>query len=867
MKVLRWLLLGLAALVLIAAAGLAVVITTFDVEAQKPRIAAAVRDATGRELALRGPIRLKPSLQPTLVAEDVGFANAPWGSRSEMARVASLEVKLALLPLVRGEVAAERIVLIEPDILLETDREGRGNWELRPAAAPAPGPRQAERREAPPVVPAVAVETLRIERGTITVRDGETGRTTALTISRLEASLPVARPSRIDLDAALDGVAIALVGSTGPVGHLVGATTGTPFPIDVTLRVAEARLAVKGSIAEPRAGRGYDFAITASVPDLARLAAAVPAIPKLPPLRGLDLSLQARDGGRGVPEIRSVVLKAGASDLSAVLPGFALRAFEVSAPDAASPLRLSAELVRNGMPASLSGEFGPLGALLPGAEAKPWPVALRVSAGAASLTVTGALHDLPSAPRADLRLEARAQNLAALSPLAGIALPAIEEASLAAALAGPDRAKRVAVRDLALRLGESDLGGTLTVQVEGRPAVSGSLASRLLDLDALLAALPQDPGASGHPSPPAAAAASPRRPARLVPDEPLPLDALRAADADLRLAFAELRLGGNRYRDVSSTIRLRNGDLAVEPVRATLPGGPVTARLVVGGSQPEPEVALRLSGPSLALRDLLSAYARTYRIAGDIELDIDLRGRGATPHRIASTLDGHVGIAGVNIDIDNRLIDLLAGELWRALVPNAPRDGVSNLRCVAIRFDAAAGNAQARAFLIDSNLVRVSGTGLVALGPETLALRLSPTLKLAGGGIGVPVNVGGTFLNPSVRVDPRGAIGALGQIGAGATAGATAGAAAGPLGAIVGGVMGAARGGGAAAGPGDTCAAQLAVARGGRAGPVPADEAEPATSAPAPAGEAEQPAAPRPLQELQERLPTPLQQILPRLGR
>ncbi|MCS6853921.1 MAG: AsmA family protein [Elioraea sp.] len=867
MKFLRWLLLGLAALVLIAAAGLAVVIATFDVEAQKPRIAAAVRDATGREIAFRGPIRLRPSLQPTLVAEDVGFANAPWGSRSEMARVASLEVKLALLPLVRGEVAAERIVLIEPDILLETDREGRGNWELRPAAAPAPGPRPAERREALAVVPAVAVETLRIERGTITVRDGETGRTTALTISRLEASLPVARPSRIDLDAALDGVAIALVGSTGPVGHLVAATTGTPFPIDVTLRVAEARLAVKGTIAEPRAGRGYDFAITASVPDLARLAAAVPAIPGLPPLRGLNLSLQARDGGRGLPEIRSVVLKTGPSDLSAVLPGFALRAFEVSAPDAASPLRLSAELVRNGMPASVSGEFGPLGALFPGAEAKPWPVALRLSAGAASLAVTAALHDLPSAPRAHLRLEARAQNLAALSPLAGIALPTIEEASLAAALAGPDRAKRVAVRDLALRLGESDLGGTLTVQVEGRPAVSGSLASRLLDLDALLAALPRDPGAAGHPSPPAAAAAPPRRPTRLIPNEPLPLDALRAADADLRLAFAELRLGGNGYRDVSGTIRLRNGDLAVEPVRATLPGGPVTARLVVGGSQPEPEVALRLSGPSLALRDLLSAYARTYRIAGDIELDIDLRGRGATPHRIASTLDGHFGIAGVNIDIDNRLIDLLAGELWRALVPNAPRDGVSNVRCVALRFDAAAGNAQARAFLIDSNLVRVSGTGSVALGPETLALRLSPTLKLAGGGIGVPVNVGGTFLNPSVRVDPRGAIGALGQIGAGATAGATAGAAAGPLGAIVGGVMGAARGGGAAAGPGDTCAAQLAVARGGRAGPVPADEVEPATSAPAPAGEAAQPAAPRPLQELQERLPAPLQQILPRLGR
>ena len=869
MKMLRWVLFGLAALVLLAAAGLAFVIATFDVEAQKPRIAEAVRDATGRELALRGPIRLKPSLQPTMVAQDVGFANAPWGTRPEMARFASLEVTLALLPLVRGKVAIERIVLIEPDILLETDRAGQANWLLRPAPSPEafpPPPGKERQDQGTAAVPAVAVETLRIERGTITFRDGATGRTTTLAIPRLEASLPVDRPSRVDLEAVLDGVTIGLVGSTGTLGQLLAPQAGSPFPVDVTLRLAEAQLSVTGTIAEPQAGRGYDLAVRASVPDLARLSAAVPAIPDLPPLRSLEVLLQARDRGLGLPEIRSVSLKAGASDLSSVVPGLALRSFEVSAPDAASPARLAAEVVRSGTPAAVAGEFGPLAALFPGAEPKPWPVSLRLGAAGANLAVTGALHDLHSVPRMDLRLEAHAPDLAALSPLVGTSLAAIKDASLAAAIAGPDRARRVALRDLALRLGESDLTGSLSVQVQGRPAVSGSLASRLVDLDALLAALPQDrPEASGRASAPALRPASPaQRPARLIPDDPLPLEALRAADADLRLAFAELRLAGSAYRDVSGTIRLRNGDLAVEPVRASLPGGPVTGRMIVGAAQAEPEVALRLSGPSLALRDLLAAYARTYRIGGDLELDIDVRGRGATPHRIASTLDGHVGIAGVNIDIDNRLIDLLAGELWRALVPNAPRDGVSNIRCVALRFDASSGTAQARAFLVDSTLVRVSGTGTVALGAETLALRLAPTLKVAGGGLGVPVNVGGSFLNPIVRVDPRGAIGALGQIGAGAAAGATTGAAAGPLGAIVGGVMGAARGGVAGASAAEDCATQLAVARGGRAGAVPAEEARPAERpADAPATPPALPAERQP----DQRLPAPLQQFLPRLGR
>jgi len=870
MKILRWVLLGLAALVLVTAGGLAVLIATFDVEAQKPRIAEAVREATGRELALRGPVRLKPSLQPTLAAEDVALANAEWGTRPDMLRLASLELKLGLLPLVRGEVAIERVVLVEPDILFETDRQGRGNWEFRPAAprAPAPAPGREERREGPAGLPAVAIDSLGIERGRITVRDGATGRQTTLAIASLQASIPLHAPMRLDLDAALDGVAFAVSGSAGPLSRLADLASRAPFPLDLAFRLGDARASLRGSIAQPLAGRGYDLAVSLFVPELARLSAAAPAFSALPPLRGLEVSFQAKDVNRPVPEIRALVARAQASDLGAVLPGLALRAFELSALDAASPLRLTAEVVRNGAPVSVAGEFGPLGAVLPGAEAKPWPVSLRLSSGQARLSVTGALQGLPDVPRAELALEARAPDLAALSPLAGAALPAIQEASLSVLVTGPDRAKRLALRDLALRLGESDLTGTVTVQVEGRPAVSGALTSRLLDLDTLLAALPAEgaAGRAGAPPPPAAPA---QRPTRLIPDDPLPLDALRSADADLRLGFAEVRLGGAAYRDVNGTVRLKDGDLAIQPLHATLPGGPVTVRVAVAASRSDPEVALALSGASLSLRQLLAIYAKTYQIGGAIELDLDLRGRGATPYRIASTLQGHLGLAGVNIDIDNRLIDLLAGELWRALVPNAPRDGASNIRCVALRFDSTGGTAQARALLVDSNLVRVSGSGAVALGPETLALRLSPALKLAGGGLGVPVLVGGTFLAPTVRVDPRGAVGALGQMGAGAAAGAQAGAAAGPLGAIVGGVVGAARGGAAAAVPGEDCATQLAVARGGRRGPVPPDEAvpaaAPATQAQPPGGEPNPPAAPRP--DPLDRLPAPLQQILPRLGR
>jgi AsmA protein len=864
MRILRSVLIGLGAVLLLAVAAAGVFLAVFDPNDYKPRIAAAAEQATGRELTLAGPIRLRPSLRPTLAVEDVAFANAEWGSRPAMARLGAMEVTLAVLPLIRGEVAIERIVLVEPDILLETDAEGRGNWAFAPRAAepaaPAPGAPPAE-RQAPPQV---AVDLLRIERGTVAFRDGRTGQTVTVAIPRLEASVPAGAPMRLDLEAVLDGTAVAVAGTAGPLARLLDPAARTPYPVDLTLRLADARVALKGTIAEPMTGKGYDLAVEAHVPDLARLAAAVPGAPPVPALRGLELAVSARDIGAPIPELRAITLKLGESDLAAIAPGVAVRRVEVSAPDTASPIRVAGEVVVNETPARLDGTLGPLAALMPGAGAdRPWPVDVTLAAAGAQAAVKGQVLNLASpAPAADIALDLRVPDLAALSRLAGTALPPLKEVAASGRVRGPGNRGQVIVTDLALKAAGSDLGGTLTVTPAPRLRVEAALRGELVDADALMAALGPGEAPAGATAPPPAPSARPAQPAarqRLIPDDPLPLDALREADASVRLALAEFRFGGAAYREVAGTLALERGNLRLDPLNATVPGGAVTLRLAMDASKPEPPVRIALSAPSMELRQLLAAYGGGYRVGGQVQLDIDVRGTGATPHRIASTLDGHLGLAGANLDIDNRLIDLIAGEVWRAMVPGAPRDGVSNVRCLALRFDATDGVATARALLFDSNLARVAGTGSVNLGPETLALRLMPTLKIAGGGIGIPVTVGGTFLRPAIRPDAAGAAGALGQIGAGAAAGAQAGAVAGPLGAIVGGVVGAARGGAT----GDDCAAQLAIARGGRQGAVPAAET--------PAGQQPQEQPPQPAQPQaptqQQRPSNPLQQLLPRLGR
>jgi uncharacterized protein involved in outer membrane biogenesis len=154
MKAIKWIVISLAALVVVGVAAVVIVITSYDYNTLKPEISAAVLEETGRELKIDGDVDLSISLSPSLVVEGVSFQNAPWGSRPQMVMVKRMELEVGLLALISGDVEVNRLVLIEPDILIETDAEGRSNLDMKPKSEEMPRkPKEAEtapKAEAPP---------------------------------------------------------------------------------------------------------------------------------------------------------------------------------------------------------------------------------------------------------------------------------------------------------------------------------------------------------------------------------------------------------------------------------------------------------------------------------------------------------------------------------------------------------------------------------------------------------------------------------------------------------------------------------------------------------------------------------------------
>ncbi|PPQ33038.1 AsmA family protein [Rhodopila globiformis] len=759
-RTLRLALIAIAVLLILAIGGGAVFLARFDPNTLKPRIIEAVKRATGRDLALNGPIGLKLSLWPTVQAADVAFANPPGFSRPQMATLQGLELQLALLPLLSGHYEIDRLVLIKPDILLETDAAGHPNWQMTPEAAPkAPAGPQA------PAAPSgrkavVSIDTVQVQDGLLAYRDDRSGKQTTLGLPRLDAraASPDA-PLHLDADGSYDATAFHLVADTGSLTRLQDSAATSPWPVKLTLSAAGATLAADGALTHPLQGKGYDLALNGTIPDLPALGPLL-RDRNLPPLHDVRFAAKIADSGGAIPAVSSLTLHVGASDLGAQMPGFALASLDVAAAAADQPVKANGTGTLDGKPVTLTATTGPLASLLPGAAPAPFPIDATLQVAGATIGAKGTVADVRALTGANLALAVQAPDLAALSPLARRPLPALKNVAFHGTLTDAAGGFRngAALRGMALTSTEGDLAGDIAIGLGARPALTAALKSNRIDLDAIQTAAKPAPQAATPP--PAPGSPPPRRRGNgLIPDQPLPFGVLRAADADVRLDFGLLRFGGADYKAIATHVVLANGKLAVDPFSADTPGGRLSGSLSADAAKPAPPVHLVLRAPGLALKTLLALAKQPGLASGNMEVRADLSGAGPSPHAIAASLDGTLGLALAGGTIDNRLLGSMLGKVLNAVnaLDLVGRGGTSELRCFAMRMDARHGIGTIQPLALASSLLTMTGSGTVNLGTETLALQLQPQARVGGTEVVIPVDVNGPMLDPKVGVNQAGA--------------------------------------------------------------------------------------------------------------
>jgi AsmA protein len=125
----KWILIALAGLVALLFAGVVVVTQWVDPDVFKPRIVAALSQATGRPVALPGDLELAWYPWLALRTGEGSVGNAPPFTAPPLMAWREARFGARLLPLLRGELVLDRVRLDGLDLRLQRDAAGRANWE------------------------------------------------------------------------------------------------------------------------------------------------------------------------------------------------------------------------------------------------------------------------------------------------------------------------------------------------------------------------------------------------------------------------------------------------------------------------------------------------------------------------------------------------------------------------------------------------------------------------------------------------------------------------------------------------------------------------------------------------------------------
>ncbi len=129
-KSLKPIIIGIA--IFLALCGLGVWYATSAINPAKltKLLSSTVKQATGRDLTIAGPVGLKifPSIGVT--ADQVSLSNAPWATDSQMFTLKHIELSIKLLPLIKGNVEIDSLRIAGLDAHLQTNKAGDGNWVM-----------------------------------------------------------------------------------------------------------------------------------------------------------------------------------------------------------------------------------------------------------------------------------------------------------------------------------------------------------------------------------------------------------------------------------------------------------------------------------------------------------------------------------------------------------------------------------------------------------------------------------------------------------------------------------------------------------------------------------------------------------------
>ena len=717
MKIIKYALLGLGVVVVLAIAVLGYVAATFDPNQYKPQIVQAVKEKTQRTLTLAGDIEF--SLFPGIGARLGKAALSERASSREFAAVEDLRFSVKLLPLLSREVVVDAVELkgLKANILRYKD--GRTNFDDL-AAPPASG-KPAPQKPAPPAGLKVDIARVKVQDASVTYSDQASGAKYEITRLNLTTGrIAPGVPSDIEL---------SFVARSGQPKLDLESTLKTRVAFDP----AEQRLVLEG----------LDFGAKGAAAGVSDIAANAKGNLEARLANNEFIASKLTIAAKGKREGEDVHLKFD-------MPRLSLTREKVSGDRIVLDMTLAA--AKRKLTAKVE---------VPAIEG----TAQAFKAGLVTASLD--LQDDGASTRAKLTsplagsIDRQRLELPNLAAAIAVTNPKLPKSPIEAAVKGAlavDMAQQSATLTFATRFDESAINGRAGLAKFAPPSYTFDVDIDRLDLDRYLTKSTPAKGTATVPTKWSSA------------EQPIDLTALKALNANGTLRIGALKVSNVKTSNVRLAVKAAGGRMDLNPVAANLYQGSLAGGLAVDATA-TPSFVVRQKLTGVNVGPLLHDLAENDMLEGKGNVTLDVAAQGSTVSALKKALNGAAAVRltdgalkGINIAGSIRSAKAKLGVLRGEQVQQANKSEKTDFSELSATFNIKNGIAHNNDLAMKSPLLRVGGEGTINIGNDSIDYLIKAsivgTTKGQGGreladlqGVTVPVRVAGPLDAPSYKLD------------------------------------------------------------------------------------------------------------------
>lgn len=712
MKILKYALIVLGGLIVLAGAVAAYVAATFDPNQFKPQIVQAVKEKTQRTLKLEGNVAL--SFWPNIGASLGKASLSERASDREFAAVDEARVSLKLMPLLSKQVVVDAVQVKGLRASFVKAKDGKTNIDdlVAPAAPPAAAGAEPDFK--------VDIAGVEIVDATIHYVDQAAG--SKITLSRLNLKTGRIAPGvptgvefsahaqgdkpRLDLQAALKTRLAFDPGQSLALDDFALDAKGTAAGITNLALKAAGSVAVKLKTDEYTASK-LSVALTgASGKD------------------NLDVKLDA-------PRLAFTADKASGDKMTVVA--------KISGPDGTTQANLG-----------LAGIEGASQAF------KSAAMTLDLDMKQGDLAIKGRIASPLSGNFKERQV--RLPQLKASFTASGPNLPGKSVSGALDGSASADLAKENVVAHLAGKVADSSVKGQVGVVDFSPVKITFNLDIDQLDIDRY--------------SPPSSAVAR-KAPAggQKQAEKPFDLSGLRNLNAAGTLHVGALKANNVKASNVRVDLKAANGRVDLNPLTANLYQGALSSAIAINAAPATPTFAVKHNMSGISIGPFLRDLANNDSLEGRGNVTLDVTTQGNTVAMLKKALNGSAAVkltdgAVKGIDVAGSIRNAKAklGALRGEQTQQADKSQKTDFSELTSTFQIKNGVAHSNDLSLKSPLLRVDGGGDINLGEDTLNYLVKTsivgTTKGQGGrdtdelkGITIPVRVSGALAAPSYKLD------------------------------------------------------------------------------------------------------------------